>query len=183
MAGRPKLQELSARIERLGGDDYVFDRIAGGDPIGTIAKDLGVSRPYMYTWRDQKPEELAAERKARWEKAIELSADAKEEEGAEILDDLARKDLVTSPEVQLATSRAKYRQWQAETRNRTKFGGEQGVTVNVNLGQLHLDALRARGSAAALERARPKQLEDSDPVLEAEVIEDDGDVIAELKGS
>lgn len=160
--------DLNRRVEALGGDDYIFDRLAGGDPVGAIARDLGVSRPYLYTWRNQRPEALAAERRRRWEESIELSADAKEEEGAEILDDLAARDIVTSAEVQLATSRARYRQWQAETRNRTRYGNETGTVINVNLGSLHLDALRARGSTRALE-GRPVVAGELPGIVDADV--------------
>lgn len=160
---RPKLRKLAADIEAAGGDDYIFDLIADGVPMKRIAEPFGVSRPMLYQWRDLQPHR--EERRARWEAAMKASAEAKLEEGEEILDECSGS---TSPEVQLANSRANYKMKIAEMRDPDRFGKKAGeVNVNLNIGQLHLDALRQLGHMDK----RP-QLE-AGPVVEAVLEGDD----------
>lgn len=146
MAGRPFLQALELKIEGLGGEDAaVFEPLADGASLGTIAAELGVSRPYMYVWRDHK--EHRERRREKWELAMKLSASTHAELAGEVLEKLAAKGVITNADVNLAKARSEYRRWLAGKRDPEAFGDKQEqVQVNVSIGQLHLDALRARGS-------------------------------------
>lgn len=154
------LQALNQRIENLeGGEDQVFERIAAGERIADIANSLGVSRPMLYTWRNMEPHRKR--RQEKWHEAMRLSAEAKAEEGEDILDAVAGKVGLTQADVSAAVARAKYKQWLAERRDPDTFGGKQDqVQVNVSIGALHLDALRRRGVTRELPM----------PTLEAEVV-------------
>ena len=96
---------------------------------------------------------------------LSSAADALVDDGLEILDEPAMG--ITSAEVQLRRGRADYRKWLASVRNRTDYGDHgTDVNVNIDIGQLHLDALRHAGSAVVLERREPER-------IEAEVVEDE----------
>lgn len=161
MASRPFLQKISRVIEQMGGDDWVFDMIADGKPIKFIADRVGCSRPYLYNWRDQKHPDRE-DRKRKWKEAMARSADARLEDGEQILTDLAdRKGPPMPAEVTLAIGRAKYKQETAKMHN-PEYSKGGGITVNVDARSLHLDALRQLGGGL-------KAL----PVIEATVVEED----------
>ena len=167
MSGRPFLQQISKSIESLGGDEWFFGRIINGDTMAAIAETVGCSRSFLYQWLDLKRDE----RRAALAEARKLSADALVEDGGKLLDRLAGTH-ATSSEVSLAISRAN-RQWRASRFNRELYGEPRaGVEVNVSIGTLHLDALRARGAMKVLERedvVEAELLEDSEPLQEREL--------------
>jgi hypothetical protein len=146
--GRPELEALSESVRLAGGEDYMFGRIADGDSVLKIMKDFGLSRAMWYRWLDLEPET----RRARYAEAQKLSADAYAETAGDILDVLSNKDGVTSPEVQLASARAGHRKWLASVRNKDVYGDAKNLlTVNLNVADLHLDALRQHGVMPVLE--------------------------------
>lgn len=166
---REKLHAFARHVEENGGDDFVFDLIADGLPMRKVAEATGCSsRGLLYSWIKLGGDE----RRRRLEEARKLSAHATAEDAGEILDDLAKSAVpITSADVSLATSRAKYRQWLAGMRNREDFGDRAGVEVNISIGEMHIDALR-RNSAAAIAAADPdEEIEEADVV---EVIESGG---------
>ncbi len=133
---------ISKKIESLGGDEWFFGRIINGDTMAAIAETVECSRPFLYQWLDLKREE----RRAALPAARRLSADAHVEGGQELLDRLAGTD-ATSSEVSLTIARARYRQWRASRYNRELYGEPRpGLDVSISIGQLHLDALRAKGA-------------------------------------
>jgi transposase-like protein len=141
MPGRPQLKALTKQIENLGGGDYIFARIADGDSIAQIARDLEVSRQQIYRWADAVPE-----RRDQMKMAVQMSADALAESAGEVLDSLVGADSLSSADVSLASHRAQYRRWLAGVRNRDVYGDSSGPTVQINVGSMHLDALRMAGS-------------------------------------
>jgi hypothetical protein len=140
-------------LEDLGGEDWIFDRIADGRSMQSIAEDLSraregfsVSRPYLYTWRDEGPHR--ERRRAKWAAAKEASAEAHLEDGREILDGLhdERGAQVKSSEVSLAQARAAYRRAMAEMRDPGMRTGGVQIGVAVGIGDQALEALRRRAS-------------------------------------
>ncbi len=161
MPGQPKLRTLSAEIEKRGGDQHVFDRIAAGDTVCSIGDSFGVSRQLIYRWIRSGGEE----REAAWKAAKRQSADALVDDGLEILD--APAEGITSAEVQLRRGRTDYRKWLASVRNRAEYGErDASVNVAVSFGELHMEALLAAGSYASLKR---------EPELLEAVIEEEGE--------
>lgn len=148
MAGRPLLRKLSREIAERGGDSVIMEKIRDGQTMGSIAAEFGVSRPMIYQWIHKGGEE----REKAWELAKKLSGESLVEDGMRILDDLAEEDRVMPPEtseVTLAKARSEYRRWLASVRNRDEFGKKGGdVNVQVNLHDMHLDALRNKGRMA-----------------------------------
>jgi len=160
MSGRPMMRRIERTVAEKGGDEWVWTMIADGKAMSEVAEAMGCSRPYVYMWMDAKEG-----RRAAYEDAKVLSAVAKEEEGQAILDDLAGEPDLSAPAVSLALARSNYRKWQATLRDRATYADKPaaGLELTLNVGALHLDALRMRGPA-------PRELAPVE-VVEAEVVE------------
>jgi len=156
MAGQPVARRLAERIEDDGGDAVLFDRVESGRALVTIAEDYGVSRETLRRWINKTPA-----RREAYDEAKADSADALVEEAGQILDD-AKTD--SGPDMQKARSRAEHRRWLASKRDRVQYGDDPTVAVGVHLdlGSLHLDALRQAG-----------HMTHGVPVVESEVLEGD----------
>jgi hypothetical protein len=153
MASRPHLQSLAAAIEKVGGDDHIFDQIADGAPMRKIAEPFGYSRQMIYAWIHMG----GPEREKRWEEAKQTAAHALVEDAGDILD-AARP--VTSAEASHLKARVEHKRWLASVFNRKVYGDDSGkIDVNLNIGQLHLDALRAAGSRPALPAPEAQEAE------------------------
>jgi hypothetical protein len=185
MAGQPNtrkiLAALDAKLAKLdkitpGAEDrLIFDRWANGEGWKEISADLGMSRQMLDKWINLDPD-----RKKKKEELKRIRAEAKVEEGAAILEDLSGSILITGPEVQLATSRSKYKQWEAAHLDKEQFGDVPAqVNVNLSAGTMHLNALIAHGTLTPTAVPRLSSGEDDVPVLDAELIEE-CDVIEEL---
>lgn len=153
MASRPFLQKIAKVIDRLGGEEWVFDRIADGRSIQSIVDEIAdaepsidsISRPMLYQWRDLKKDV----RRELWELARKASAFNRLEDGEKILDDLAESGHVMPAEVSLANSRANYRMALAKLCDPGLDPKKADVNVQVSVGTLHLDALRKLGGGSA----------------------------------
>jgi len=151
VAGQKRYREFVRKLEAAaldaGYDDaihYIIERIANGESLVKIAKDVGqMSRWTLYIWLKDDPERWRLYQQAR-----EVGADALVDEAQEILDTADHKD---SASVASARNRAQFRQWQAEMRNPRTFGRPTAKTeVNLNVGLLHLDTLRKLGGPESL---------------------------------
>jgi len=162
MAGRPTLKKLEQDIRDAGGDEVIFERIAEGEKLKEIARSFGVSRALLYDWRDRGGDD----RKKGWSTAMRARAAAQAEEAGEILDNLVGSE-ISNADVKLATERANYRKWLASKLDPETFGEQQGVQVQLNISQLHLQALKAANAAATLPASQP-----APELLPAEVVED-----------
>ena len=160
MPSRPQLARLSDAIEKAGGEDAIFSLIADGEPMRVIADKLGTSRGMVYHWIHAG----GGEREQRWEAAKEIAAHVHVEDAGEILDTAPG---ITSADVSLARARAEHRMHLAAMFNRRAYGEDKaaGVNVQIDIGQLHLDALRSSVQRPALRAAEA-------PALPAEVIEE-----------
>ena len=139
LTGQPIARRLAGRIEADGGSSAVIDRVADGETMVDIAKEYNVSRSTLMRWVKKDEARHDAYKLAKSE-----SADALVEEAGEILDDASTK---SGPDVQKARSRAEHRRWVASKRDRAQYGDDAKalVAVNLDLGSLHLDALRQVG--------------------------------------
>ena len=131
MAGKTITTMAHAAIRKAGGEDFIFDQVASGRSLKDIAAELGISRPILSTWCN------APARRDSYRQARQAAADALVEEG------LAIADGVCDPsEVPGAKLRADFRRWMAARMNSESWSEQRGALVNVDLGQMHLDALR-----------------------------------------
>ncbi len=137
MPGRPILKLFTALVKARGGFAVLYDRIAAGEAVKAIAADYQVSRPFLYR-------ELTKTEKAKelYRLAQQEAADALAEQAGEILDNAPEeRDAIRKAEL-----RANHRKWLATVFDKEKFGeSKPGPTVQVTLGQLHLQAVSDHG--------------------------------------
>jgi len=148
--------DVERALEGVGGPEWLWERLAGLSDLDALAEELGVGLRALYRWKDS-----TAERAAEWDACLTASADAYAADAFAILDDLASSPLrIESAQVALATARAKARERVAAIRNAAAWGEkpQTAVQVNVDLGQLHLEALKASGSMALSRPAEPPVL-------------------------
>lgn len=159
MAGRARHHALTEELERRTKDvfdpdpedavqptslDYVCHWIESGQTSKALAADVSQSLPFTVDYAGLMRYLNVVHGEENVAKAIETarvkSSFALAEEALAIVDEKAE----TSAEIARAASRARSRQWMAERYNQQRFGQNKGVNVQINVGELHLDALRAR---------------------------------------
>lgn len=171
MAGRPQLKTFERRIEEEGGDSVILDRVAAGETHKSIANSYGISVTQLRRWfhagrtsphpTDPHPRSLA------YKEAKLMSAESLADEAGHILDNASP---ATSAEATILKARADYRWKLAGIRDREQFGdAPPQVAVNVSLGDLHLQALVAKGHAAIsgpeIDEAEYEEIDDSAAAL------------------
>lgn len=158
----PRVQTFVQRLEEAARqtgvetfEDYFFDLIADARGIGWIANRFGVTRSTIYEWLGTSPH-----LKERLELTRKDAAQRHAEKAGEVYDEVD-PEAPTSAQVQLANSKSNWHRWMATVLDRDTFGERPQVAVNLSIGELHLDALRA-----AAQRRREA------PVIEAQVVAD-----------
>jgi hypothetical protein len=153
MGGQPKWRRFMAKITAMGEDVFLEDvcrRIADGEPLLRIAYSYQTGRTYVYRWLKNKDH---PERWQAYQDAQLASGGAWVDQGTEILDDPELRQVgVSNAQVALARSRAEWRLKLAEMVD-PEMRKAQGMTVNI--GTLHLEALRAKGGPDALPAPKP----------------------------
>jgi hypothetical protein len=137
--------------------DYVCARIESGQTTKALAADITKSLPFECDYA-MLMRHLRAEHGPDCDDAIDeartRASHCLAEESLELVDACAD----TSVEVNRANSRSRSRQWLAQAWNPSKYGQQKGVSVNVSIGSLHLDALRAvPARATAIVTGSPEQ--------------------------
>ena len=170
MAGRPKRKAALATIENNGGVQYLTEFLLSGGTITQLAVELKLDRGYLHRILKDHPEYSAALEAARME-----AADAHAEAGFEIMRRLradrkeerekaapgTRAAELSALDVSIAKEEAAQHRFIAQSWNQQRYGSQQNQThVTVNLGDMHLDALKKMKTVR-------------DTVVDAKVIEHD----------
>ena len=134
MAGTPIKRALFAKIEKMGGIEFVCAHIAEGMTIGRLAQFLECSRPLLSLWINQTEERKEAVLRARKLKAEKLAEEA--------LDIADQADETSIGGVNKARLQVETRKWMASKLNPDDFGDKSGPQVNISIGDLHLQALK-----------------------------------------
>lgn len=130
MAAKPITREAHAKIEQAGGEEFIFMRVAAGHTLKALAEELGVSRPILSQWCNK------AQRRDRYGRAKQEAAASLVEDGLKIVDGASPLD------VQVAKLRSDYRKFLAAKMNPADWGEEKGAQLQVNIGELHLQAVK-----------------------------------------
>lgn len=148
MTGRPIRRKMIADIKAAGGLELaVFDRLRDGESLIAVAQSFGVHRSTLWRYLNSDPT-----RYAKYELAQRQSAAAMVEDARQKLADVSEhaKDNANSAYVQAVRNEATYVQWQAGITDRKAFGPpDHRTSVNINIAELHLDALRVQGGPDA----------------------------------
>lgn len=130
MASRSKLRLLESSIHSRGGIDWVCEWIEEGKTVTKMADHLGVSVTMIYRYLKLNPEY-----KKRFAESRRDSAHTLVDQARDLTDD-------SEPaEMHKVREQVKMRLWSAERYNREAFGQQKESTVQVNIGQLHLNAM------------------------------------------
>lgn len=130
---------------RATGAQAVLDEIAAGKLLRSIATEYGVSYSGLVGWLNETPE-----RKVAFAQAKRASAEAHIQIGEALLAEAAAEGTgLTSAQGQIAKTRAEWHRWLAGVRD-SEYGERQQSGIAVNIGALHLEALRSRGSVIGI---------------------------------
>jgi len=159
MAGKALKKKILTEVAQAGGADYVFDVVASGRTIKDWANDFGCSRSYLSNSLRSVPEYAAA-----LDRALPEAADAMMEENVNIADAIPAD--ATSVQVAKVREQMSARRMLAAGWNRDRYGSGSRTEVTLNLGDLHLDALRKissdRQALLAEDREREMKVIDHD---------------------
>lgn len=129
----------------------ILERLASGETLQAIADSMPIPRPdgtikaisrsFLFDFLNRKGYREA------YHEAMKLHADAVVDQSIKIADETSTDVAYAAPK---ARNQIQIRQWVAGRLNREKWGEQKQVGVEVNIGALHLDALRKFGSPKAL---------------------------------
>jgi hypothetical protein len=143
MAGQPITTKFIADIDARGGEEWLFGMIADGQTVKKIMEenfpDLSRAMFYRYVYAG------GDERDARFKLARKIGAGMMIEDALDILDNA---DTNTKGGAAKAKAQAEFRRWLAGKLNREEYGDDNALPAGtvINIGTLHLDALRSEGS-------------------------------------
>lgn len=135
MAGRALRKRILQDILDDGGADYLFDEIASGVTVASIGARYGCTRSYVSRAINSVPEYKEAMERARIE-----AADALVEQGLEMVDALDGHS--STNEISATREKVNYRKFVAGSLNQNRYGTRPQNNVTVNIGDMHLDALK-----------------------------------------
>ena len=154
MAGRPMVKRTLAEIKRRGGGEYLREWVLEGNSISSLAKDLDVHAGSLRNMILRDPELTAAIDEARraaadahFEAGFEVISEVSERRQREIMEALnGDRDIseanVSQVDLGLLKQKVGQHNLAASNWNPEKYGGRNQQQININIGDLHLDALR-----------------------------------------
>ena len=163
-----ELERLGA-LEEMSAIEYVSERTAQGDTLAAICRDLSdstgqtIGAGTLSSWINSDNG-----RKASMAVARAASAHVLAEASVELADQLADEGTeLTREDIALMKERTDGRRWLASKRDRATYGGDVAqVSVQVNTGQLLLDALRQRQVTSTVQPILPMTGSDVETVTE-----------------
>lgn len=132
MAGNPIKRQLLADIEKAGGFEFILSTIVDGGSIQDLAKRFGVSRKFLSELLNKDPQQKIALKQAR-----KMKAETFADQALQIVDTVEESPNAISK----AREQANIRKWLAGVHDPETYGQKQN-SVTINVGDLHLDALR-----------------------------------------
>lgn len=133
MPGRPFLRAFKQKLKENGGWTAIFDRIAEGRTLRSIAPEYGCSESWLCHQLRDNPE-----RRAIYESARKEAARALAEKGLEAVEHMeADRDQIQKVKVQ-----TDYYRWLASKYDREQFGEPADTGITINLDTMFLDALK-----------------------------------------
>ena len=135
MAGRTLHKKILKHFGYNGGADYLFERIASGETLTSIAKQFGCSRAYLSRTLNEVPIYRQTLIDARVE-----AADSLVEGGLAMVDSLSSYS--TSNEIASTREKVNYRKFMAGSMNQGRYGTKPQTNIQLSVGELHLDSLR-----------------------------------------
>jgi len=154
MAGRPMVRKTLAEIKRRGGGEYLREWVLEGNSIASLARDLDVHAGSLRNMILRDPELTTAIDEARrvaadahFEAGFEAISEVNDRRQREIMEALGGdRDIseanVTQVDLGLLKQKVGQHNLAASNWNPEKYGNRANQQININIGDLHLDALR-----------------------------------------
>lgn len=130
MAGHIKRRTIASNLDKVG-ETVLLEKIASGMTMAGLARELNISNLSLYHWIRKDPD-----REERFKQARGIAADQWADECLDIAD---ASDNTTAHADRL---KIETRKWLAGVTAPEKFQAKPTAAVQVNVNQLHLDALR-----------------------------------------
>ena len=154
MAGKPKLRKALSELDRRGGVEALQKELLAGKTIPMIAKELNLDRGYFRRnlMKDEKYgnaireiEHLIAD--AHADAAFDMLNDIRDRRELEVKEALnGDRDVsegnVNQIDIGIAKGLAQQHNFIASSLNKNRYGGGSQQNIQINIGDLHLDALR-----------------------------------------
>ena len=128
MAGRPKFREDMALLEDLP-DDLIVSMFEAGKSQTQICYEMGIGRRALEQWIEDTDPSIIARARAK-------AADKLAVETLDIADSMADSN------PQRDVQRIRTRQWLAERWDQKTYGLQKAASVNINIQDLRMAALR-----------------------------------------
>lgn len=153
MAGHIKRRTIASNLDKVG-ETVLLEKIASGMTMAGLARELNISNLSLYHWIRKDPD-----REERFKQARTIAADQWADECLDIAD--------ASDNVSANADRLKIetRKWLAGVAAPEKFQAKPTAAVQVNVNQLHLDALRQLNLASA----NPHTLDAGEPEVTIDI--------------
>jgi len=135
LAGKQLKKKILADIEAKGGAEYVMEKASNMTLRAWAAEEWGCSRNYLSETVRGIPDYARA-----LDKAQPILADAMMEENVEIADGISKD--ATNAQIAKVREQMQARKMLAAGLNRDRYGSGPRAEITLNLGDLHLDALR-----------------------------------------
>jgi hypothetical protein len=135
MAGKQLRKRILQHIEQNGGSEYVHEMASSMTLKAWAAKEWECSRNYLSETIRSVPEYARA-----LDRAQSVLADAMMEENVEIADGIP--ETATTAQIAKVREQMNARKMLAAGLNRDRYGSGPKTEITLNLGDLHLDALR-----------------------------------------
>ena len=157
MAGKPKLKAAFAVLDKRGGPEALQEYLLSGKTIPDLARELGMDRGYLRRNIMKHPdygravtEVMSEVADAHADEAFERLRSLEEKREAEIARALDPKDnsvdvnvaLTNQVDMGIAKGYAQQHNFIAASYNKSRYGSGSQQNVTINIGDLHLDALR-----------------------------------------
>ncbi len=154
MAGKPLAKKRRAEIERRGGGEYLREWILSGKSLRELAIDMDVPRGALRNIITKDPVLSAAIDGARRDAAdahfdatFEAISEVGERRQREIMEALnGDRDIseanVSQVDLGLLKQKVGQHNLAAQAWNQERYGNRANQQININIGDLHLDALR-----------------------------------------
>jgi len=154
MAGKPKLKQALSELDRRGGVEALQKELLAGKTIPMIAKELNLDRGYFRRnlMKDEKYgnaireiEHLVAD--AHADAAFDMLNDIRDRRELEVKEALnGDRDVaegnVNQVDIGIAKGLAQQHNFIASSLNKNRYGTGSQQNIQINIGDLHLDALR-----------------------------------------
>ena len=137
MAGHIKRRTIASNLDKVG-ETVLLEKIASGLTMAGLARELNISNLSLYHWIRKDPD-----REERFKQARAIAADQWADECLDIAD-ASDNTSANADRLKIET-----RKWLAGVAAPEKFQAKPTTAVQVNVNQLHLDALRQLNLASS----------------------------------